>query len=106
MSAETVRFSAPLRMWRNDRWNGLGYVMIEGEAAEAIRGHELMRRLEFGKRRGMGSVKVTATVGASTWQTSVFPPKDGGWFMPVKRAIVQAEDLAEGESFDVELELL
>jgi len=104
--SETVRFTAPLRMWRNERWNGLGYVMIEGEAADAIRGHELMRRLELGKRRGMGSVKVSATVGASTWPTSVFPPKDGGWFMPVKRPIVLAEDLAEGEPASYELELL
>ena len=103
--SETVRFTAPLRMWRNERWNGLGYVMIEGEPAEAIRGHELMRRLERGKR-GMGSVKVSATVGESTWPTSVFPPKGGGWFMPVKRAIVLAEDLAEGEPVAVELELL
>ena len=105
MSGETVCFTAPLRMWRNERWNGLGYVIIEGEAADAIREHELMRRLELGKR-GSGSVKVSATVGASTWPTSVFPPKGGGWFMPVKRAIVQAEELVEGEPVAVELELL
>ena len=104
MSGETVRFTAPLRMWRNERWNGLGYVMIEGEAADAIHGHELIRRLELGKRR-RGPVKVTARVGASEWQTSAFPPKDGGWFMPVKREIVRAEGLAEGETVEVELEL-
>jgi hypothetical protein len=94
-------------MWHGGRWRGLGYVMVGGEAADAIRQHELVRRLEFG-RRGMGSVKVHATIGASGWSTSLFPPKggEGNWFMPVKRAICQAEDLEEGDDVELTIELL
>jgi hypothetical protein len=65
-----------------------------------------MRRLELGRRRGFGSVKVTVRVGSSEWRTSVFPQKSGGWFLPVKRAIQRAEGLAEGEPVTGELELL
>jgi hypothetical protein len=106
MSGEFVSFTAPLLMWQTEKYGGIGYVMIEGETADAISGHELMRRLELGKRRGFGSVKVNVTVGESSWSTSTFPQKEGGWFLPVKKAICRAEGLEEGEPVPVELELL
>ena len=34
-----------------------------------------MQRLEFGRRRGFGSVKVMARIGETQWKTSVFPQK-------------------------------
>jgi hypothetical protein len=102
---DTVRVSAPLQLWRGTAHGGIGYVLIGGEAAEAIRGHELMRRLELGKRRGFGSVKVTATIGESRWQTSLVPNKDGSWFLPVKVPVRRAEGLEESDEATVELDL-
>ena len=106
MSAETVSFTAPLLVWRTEKYGDIGYVMIDGEAAEAISAHELIRRLELGRRRGFGSVKVNVNVGESRWSTSVFPPKEGGWFLPVKKAICRAEGLAAGDAVAVRIELL
>jgi len=106
MSAETVSFTAPLRVWRTEKYGDIGYVMIDGEAAEAISAYELIRRLELGKRRGFGSVKVNVNVGESRWSTSVFPQKEGGWFLPVKKAICRAEGLEAGDDVAVRLELL
>ncbi|MGZ8281795.1 MAG: DUF1905 domain-containing protein [Allosphingosinicella sp.] len=106
MSAETVSFTASLLVWTTEKYGDIGYVRIGGEAAEAISGHELARRLELGRRRGFGSVKVNARIGDSRWSTSVFPPKEGGWFLPVKKAICRAEGLAEGSQVEVQLELL
>jgi hypothetical protein len=65
-----------------------------------------MRRLEVGKRRGFGSVRVEARIGDSVWHTSVFPPKEGGWFLPVKKGICQAEGLDEQDEVEVALRLL
>jgi uncharacterized protein DUF1905 len=103
---ETIRFIAPLSVWRTEQYGDIGYVTIEGAAAEAIGAHELMRRLELGRRRGFGSVKVEAAIGASRWSTSVFPQKGGGWFLPVRKAICRAEDIAAGDEVAVRLELL
>jgi len=106
MSSEIIRFSAPLIHWELGDFAGLGYVSITGEPDEAIKGYELMRRLELGKRRGFGSVKVNVTLGGSKWSTSVFPAKEGGWFLPIKKAIQRAEGLDEGDLLEIELELL
>ena len=106
MSAEPVRFIAPLLVWKTEQYGNIGYVGIAGGAAEAIRAHELARRLEFGRRRGFGSVRVDVEVGGSRWSTSVFPQKEGGWFLPVKKAICRAEGLEEGDEVAVKLELL
>lgn len=83
------------------------FLTIDGEAAEAIRAHEVMRRLEFGAGRGFGSVKVKARIGGTRWATSVFPSSAArGWLLPVKLAVRKAEDLAAGDEAEVELELL
>jgi hypothetical protein len=50
---------------------------------------------------------VRATVGATSWTTSVFPDaRRGAYVLPVKRAVRQAEDLDEGDPADVVLEVL
>lgn len=104
--SETVTFTAPMLVWRTERYGDIGYVRITGEAADAISAHELTRRLELGRRRGFGSVKVNVEGGASCWSTSVFPPKEGGWFLPVKKAICRAETIGAGDVIEVRLELL
>ena len=106
MSADFVTFTSPLLVWRTEKYGDIGYVMIREGAAETIVAHELMRRLELGKRRGFGSVKVNAEIGGSRWSTSVFPQKEGTWFLPVKKAICRAEDIVADDPVSVRLELL
>jgi hypothetical protein len=106
LSCETVAFTAPPLVWSTEKYGDMGYVRIEGQPAEAISAYELVRRLELGRRRGFGSVKVEVTVGDSRWSTSVFPQKEGGWFLPVKKAICRTEDLGAGDEVEVRLELL
>ena len=102
----TVHFAAPLQSLHiEDGYAPIGFLRIPPEAAEAIVAHELERRLERGKRRGFGSVKVTVTLGESRWQTSLFPNKDGSWFLPIKKPVRVAEGLVDGEEVEVELEL-
>ena len=60
-----------------------------------------------GVRRGFGSVPVRASVGSSTWQTSIFPGSQKGAFvLPIKRAIRTAQRLQPGDTAAVTVELL
>ena len=103
--SDTVRFSAPLLIWTNEAENSsVGYVVIPQPTADEIAAHELARRLELGKRRGFGSVKVAVRVGTSAWQTSVFPSQ-GKWFLPIKKPVRVAEGLEYGDTVEVDLEL-
>jgi len=108
MSAGIVRFSAPLQIWTNESENSsVGFVILPKDAAEQVAAHELARRLELGKRRGFGSVKVTARIGDSEWSTSVFPQKGRtGWFMAVKVGIRRAEAIEAGDEIAIALDLL
>lgn len=105
--SETVRFSAPLQIWTNEAENSsVGFVILPPEAGEAVAAHEPARRLELGKRRGFGSVKVTARIGETTWDTSVFPQKGReSWFMAIKVGVRRAEGIDEGDPVEVELML-
>jgi hypothetical protein len=104
--SDTVRFTAPLQaMLIEEGYDPIGWVPLTGEAAEAVAAHELLRRMELGKRRGFGSVKVTARIGETRWQTSLFPQKSGGWFLPIKKPVRLAEELDFGDEVEGELEL-
>jgi len=103
---DTVRFCAPLLTWSNGSHSGIRYVVILGEAADSITLHERVRRLELGQRRGFGSVKVAAEIGASRWSTSFFPQKGDTWFLPIKAPVCRAEALEAGNEVEVRLTLL
>jgi hypothetical protein len=55
--------------------------------------------------RGFGSVRVTATIGATTWKTSIFPGSSGQYALPIKKAVRKAEALDVGDTATVRVEL-
>lgn len=106
-SHNNVSTAATLWVWKGDGPAAWHFLTINGPAGETIAAHEAMERLELGKGRGFGSVKVAAQIGDSSWKTSVFPSKSvEGWLLPVKAAIRKAEGIVEGDEVMVTLELL
>lgn len=56
--------------------------------------------------RGWGSVRVTVSIGATTWQTSLFPHKaSNSYLLPVKAAVRKAENLHDESLASVRLTL-
>lgn len=106
--SESVIHRGTLWLWTGPEGSAAWHFLtIDGPAAEAIKAHEVMRRLELGSSRGFGSVKVKARIGSTRWSTSVFPSNAAqGWMLPIKLAVRKAEDLAAGDTTEVELELL
>lgn len=103
---ESVETTATLWIWTSPEapasWH---FLTIEGEAGDAIRATAVMRRLEGGEKRGWGSIRVTATICDTVWQTSIFPSKEsGGYLLPVKAPVRKAEGLSAGDVVTVRLD--
>lgn len=95
-----VNFESELVLWdarRDDTWT---FVSLPPDASIEI------RELSDGPRRGFGSVRVQATVGSTTWKTSIFPASADRYVLPVKRAVRKAEDLETGDIVTVTVEVL
>ena len=57
-------------------------------------------------RGGVGSLRGHATIGATSWRTSIFPSGDGRFALALKRAVRDREGIAEGDLVAVSLELI
>lgn len=99
--SETITATLPLRRWQGEKatYHLVGFT---GDEAEALTGNALMQKLELGRKRGFGSVKVMATIGDTTWKTSVFPQnKQSEWILLVSKKVMKAQDLAPGDDISV-----
>lgn len=53
---------------------------------------------------GWGMIPATVQIGKTTWTTSLFP-KDGRYIVPIKASVRKAENLEEGDTVSVRLEV-
>lgn len=103
---DTITATLPLKRWEGDK-AFYHLVSFTGAEAEALASHALMHRLEFGRSRGFGSIKVTARIGATSWKTSVFPQdKQSEWILLVSKKVMRVEDLIAGDDLTIEVTLL
>ncbi|QDH35616.1 DUF1905 domain-containing protein [Porphyrobacter sp. YT40] len=95
--------SGPVWLWQgSDGAPAKGswyFLTIDGETAGSIRASAV-------NAAAWGSVYVEATIGGTTWRTSLFPSKaHGGWLLPLKAAVRKAEKIAEGSVVEAVLAL-
>ena len=99
-------FTGPMWLWRGQAKDGTPtktawhFVTIDGVVAEGI------RMAAPGRMAAWGSVYVRVTIGATSWQTSLFPSKNvGGYLLPIKASVRKTEKLVEGDVVTVSLTL-
>jgi hypothetical protein len=96
-----VEFEAELWVWdarKSETWT---FVSLPEDASEEI------RALTAGNARGFGSLRVRASIGGSTWATSIFPGSGGGpYVLPVKKAVRKKEGIEPGDTVPVAVELV
>ena len=98
--ALSATFTGELHPWqaRTDSWT---FVDAPVELSEEIRDSLLL------PPRGFGSVRVEVTLGGTTWRTSLFPDRaKGAYVLPVKRAVLKAEDVGAGDEVTVAVDVL
>lgn len=92
-----VRFEADLWQWR-DSWC---FISLPVELSDQI------RSVPRPPTPGFGSLKVSVTIGATVWATSIFPEsKSRTYMLPIKKTVRSAESLDVGDTARVELEVL
>jgi hypothetical protein len=96
-------FTQRAALWRWTTASGAGMIFVRfvDPVAEEISALAAMRRLENGRKRGWGSLRVAARIGGSRWQTSIFPGDAASWLLPVKAEVRKAEGIAEGDEVEV-----
>ncbi len=95
-----MAFDAQLWLWDARPTQSWAFVSLPASESAEI------RDLAGGLRRGFGSVRVRATIGSSTWTTSIFPASEDSYVLPVKRAVRDAEALDIGDLAAVTVELI
>ena len=85
-----IEFDADVFRWDARADTSWFFGTVPAELSEDIR--ELPR-----PPRGFGAVRVRARIGGSEWSTSIFPSAQrGGYILPPKQAVRDAEGLEEG----------
>lgn len=68
-------------------------------------GEEVSKRLKSEKRinrTGYGYVPVTATLGSTVWETTLFPSKDGPYLLAIKANVRAKERIGVGDEVEAE----
>ena len=96
-----ARFEFDAEVWEHEGTASWFFVSLPEPIADEIEG-------TFGHRaKGFGSLRVEVTIGATTWQTSIFPDNQRGTYvLPVKKAVRRAEELSDASTATIELEVL
>lgn len=92
----SLEFSGDLLYWRGPA--PFYFVAVPADECEILR--DVSKWVTY----GWGMIPVRARIGETQWKTSLFP-KAGGYLVPVKTSVRKAEDLGEGDSVTVRLEV-
>lgn len=92
-------FTSEVWLWQAEKaaWH---FVALPVEMSEDIK--------TFTKHlaRGFRSVKVEASIGETSWKTSIFPSKDRGtYILPIKKFVRAAEDIGVTSHVTVNLSI-
>ena len=83
------KFNAPI--WVYSGKGALHFVTLPRDAADGI-------RFFNGSPKGFTPIAVKATIGDTTWKTSVFPDKkSGSYLLAIKAAVRKAENIGDGD---------
>jgi hypothetical protein len=89
-----LRFAGPIFTWRGPA--PYFYVAVPDDESDDLR--DVADAVSY----GWGCIPVRATIGGTTYDTSLFP-KDGRYLLGVKAAVRRAESLDEGDRVTVRM---
>lgn len=102
--SDSERFEVTAEVWRwrpaKETAASWYFLTVDGQTAAEI------RYAALGRTGGFGSVRVTATIGGTRWQTSLFPQREsGGFILPLKAEVRRREGIEPGNAVTVLLDV-
>ncbi len=97
---KTATHTINARIWLYPGKAAWYFITIEKEDAREIKADYPW------PRRGFGAIPVNATIGKTTWKTSVFPEKTGTYLLPIKKEIRTKEDIHERDEISITLKVI
>ncbi len=93
------QINGPIWLWQGKgAWHFVTIDKSQGDEIKAMFGY---------LKAGWGSLRVELVLGKSKWNTSIFPDsKGGGYVIPIKKTILKAENLKDGDVVSIQLEVL
>ena len=93
-------FKFTAKVWRYPAQAAWYFVYVADEVTEVI------KKIKNKKRVGFGFIPIEATVGKTTWQTSLFPTKEGPYLIAIKAMIRRKEGIDDGDKIEVRFKIL
>jgi hypothetical protein len=94
--AEAIEGTFTAKVWRHPGEASWHFLTLKDGLADEIRSQV--------EPAGFGSVRVEATLGGTTWLTSVFPDKaSGSYVLPVKAAVRRKERIEADDEVTIRL---
>lgn len=96
----SARFAFEAKLWRYQGKAAWHFVTVPEDVSAQV------RALTRGLSAAFGSVRVIASIGETSWRTSVFADaKTRAYLLPLKGEIRRRPNLAEGEAISLTLEI-
>lgn len=83
------------KVWKYPGKGGWCFVSLSDDDSKALRDEKRIDRTAY------GYVPVTATLGASVWQTTFFPSKEGPYLLAIKADVRTRERVGVGDEVEV-----
>lgn len=95
-----MRYDFKSRMWVYPGKASWRFVTLPVKISQGI------RKLTAGATRGFGSIRVVATIGSTSWKTSIFPDsKRNAFLLPIKADVRKREAIIDDAPVAVAIEL-
>jgi hypothetical protein len=91
-----IEFAGEIWYWRGPA--PFHFVTVPAEQCRALKA--ISGRVTY----GWGMIPALVRIGNTTWKTSLFP-KDGSYIVPLKDSVRNAENLQEGDTVTLQLEI-
>ncbi len=94
------KFTMRVRVWLYPGMAGWHFITVPKKQSETIRKHFSMLK------RGWSSLCVSAQIGMTRWETSIFPDKKTGtYLLPIKSEIRKEENVQNKDMVTLTLEI-